>query len=38
MLGKIGLVILSIIQIATSLTIFFSSKQDEMFGMKMLTK
>lgn len=38
MLGKIGLIILAVIQIATSITIFFSSKQDEMFGMKMLTK
>lgn len=38
MLGKIGLIILAVIQIATAITIFFSSKQDEMFGMKMLTK
>jgi hypothetical protein len=38
MLGKIGLIIIAVIQIATAITLFSSSKQDEMFGMKMLTK
>jgi len=38
MLGKIGLIILAIIQVITSIALFSSSKKDEMFGMKMLTK
>lgn len=38
MLGKIGLIILAIIQIITSISIFSSSKKDEILGIKMLTK
>lgn len=38
MLGRIGLVVLAIIQICTAISAFTLTKKDEMYGMKLLIK